>query len=136
MNRERHRPVLTGRRAAITSGILFLALGGGAVGVVTTSTAGTAPAATVSYCTASRAVDEYRGHDHAQVVALLERVQQRAPIEIAPVVRQLRGDHPTSVAFRAAQTTWTHYNTNHCCNCIGGPNVPQLASNPAARSTP
>ncbi|HSO94802.1 MAG TPA: hypothetical protein VLV81_02045 [Acidimicrobiia bacterium] len=126
----------TGRRAAVASGILFLVLGGVAVGVVTTRTASPSSAATVSYCSASRTLDEYRGHDHAQVVALLERIQQRAPVEIAPVVRQLRADRPTSAAFRAAHTSWTRYNTNHCCSCVGGPNLPQLASTPPARSTP
>lgn len=128
--------MLTRRRVAIASGALFMALGGVVVGVVTASTASPASPGAVSYCSASRAVDDYRGHDHAHVVALLERVQQRAPVDIAPVVARLLTDRPTSPAFRAAHTTWTHYNTNHCCSCIGGPNVPQLATNPAARSTP
>jgi hypothetical protein len=138
MTRDPGRPrVKTRRRTAIAAGALLMAIGGAAIGVViTTTAASTASARSVSYCSASRSVDEYRGHDHAHLSALLEQVQRRAPAEIAPVVVQMRKDRPTSAAFNEAQGAWNHFNTNHCCSCIGGPNIPQLASNTSSRPAP
>jgi hypothetical protein len=131
------RPRVTTRRKAIAAGALMVAIGGAAIGVVITTTApSTASAGSVSYCSASRSVDEYHGHDQARLTALLEQVQSRAPAEIAPVVVQMRKDRPTSAAFGGAERTWSHFNTNHCCSCIGGPNIPQLASTPAPNPAP
>jgi len=114
-----------------------LVIGGAAIGVVITTTgASTASAGSVSYCDASRSVDEYRGHDHAHFTVLLEQVQRHAPTEIAGVVAQMRKHRPTSAAFSEAQGTWNHYNTNHCCSCIGGPNIPQLATNTSSSPRP
>lgn len=136
MTEEPRRPRATTRRKAIAAGALMMAIGG-AIGVVMTTTApSTASAGSVSYCSASRNVDEYHGHDQARLTALLEQVQSRAPAEIAPVVVQMRKDRPTSAAFSLAERTWSHFNTNHCCSCIGGPNIPQLASTPAPKPAP
>jgi len=137
MTAEPRRPRVTTRRKAIAAGALMLALGGAAIGVVITTTApGTASAGSVSYCNAARSVDEYHGHDQARLTALLEQVQSRAPAEIAPVVVQMRRHRPTSAAFGIAERTWSTFNTNHCCSCIGGPNIPQLASTPAPKPAP
>lgn len=120
----------TGRRGrVIAARALLVAITGAAVGVVLTVTAASPGGArTISYCSASRAVDNYHGHDHAYLVTLLEQVQRRAPAEIASTVVAMRAARPSSAAFRAARTVWAHYNTNHCCTCIGGPGLPQLAS--------
>ena len=116
-------------RNAVAAGVLLLALAGAAGGVVlVATTASPGGAAAISYCSASRSVDEYHGRDHAHLVTLLERVQRRAPAEIASVVAAMRQAHPTSVAFSAARGAWSRYNTNHCCTCIGASGIPQLAS--------
>jgi hypothetical protein len=130
------RRVTRRRRKAVAAGVLLVALAGVAGGVVLTATAASpGGAAAISYCAASRNVDEYHGRDHAHLVALLERVQRRAPAEIASVVEAMRRAHPTSAAFSAARSVWSHYNTNHCCSCIGGPSIPQLASTvPSSRA--
>jgi len=109
-------------------GVLLAVIAGAAWGVVlTASAARSSGAAAVSYCSAARSVDAYHGRDHAHLVALLERVQRRAPTEIAPVVVAMRQARPTSAAFSAVRSAWARYNTNHCCSCIGAPGIPQLA---------
>jgi hypothetical protein len=134
---RRQARVTTRRRRAIAAGVLLMAIGGVVIGVVITATRpSTAGAGSVSYCDASRSVDEYRGHNRARLTALLERVQRRAPAEIAPVVVTMRRERPTSAAFSAAKSAWNHFNTNHCCSCIGGPNIPQLASNGSSNAAP
>jgi hypothetical protein len=116
---------------------IAIAIAGAALGVVVTATAaGPGGAAAISYCSAARNVDEYHGHDHAHLVAFLERVQRRAPMEIASVVVAMRQARPTSVAFSAARSAWSHYNTNHCCSCIGSPSIPQLTSTLPPSRTP
>lgn len=117
------------RRRAIAAGALLVAVAGATVGVVLTVTAASPGGAkTISYCNASRTVDDYHGHDDAHLATLLGQVQRRAPGEISSTVGAMRAARPTSAAFRAARTVWAHYNTNHCCTCIGGPGLPQLAS--------
>jgi hypothetical protein len=124
------------RRRAVAAGVLLVAVAGAAFGLVLTATAAsTGAAAAISYCGVSRSVDEYHGRDHAHLVALLERVQRRAPTEIAPVVAAMRQARPTSAAFDAARSAWSHYNTNHCCSCIGSSSVPQLTSTVPPRAT-
>ena len=125
------------RRRAVATGVLLVAIVGAAFGVVLTATAASpGGAAAISYCSAARSVDEYHGRDHAHLVALLERVQRRAPTEIASVVVAMRQARPTSAAFSAARSAWSHYNTNHCCSCIGSPSVPQLTSTVPPHRTP
>jgi hypothetical protein len=125
-----HAPRVTSRRRkAIGAGVLLVAIGAVALGVViTTTTAPTSRAAAISYCSASRRVDEYGGHDRTHLAVLLERVQRRAPAEIAPVVAAMRVGGPTSAGFRAATSAWNRYNTDHCCTCLGNPSLPQLVS--------
>lgn len=89
---------------------------------------GTRSAAATSYCSASRSVDDYHGHQAAHLAPLLERVARAAPAEIGPVVATMRRTAPTAPAFAAARAVWSRYNTNHCCTCIGGPSVPQVVS--------
>lgn len=33
---------------------------------------------------------------------------------------------PGSARYRSAEWSWSQYNTNHCCDCLGGPNIPQI----------
>jgi hypothetical protein len=125
------------RRTTVAAGVLLLALAGAAGGVVlVATTASPGGAAAISYCSASRSVDEYHGRDHAHLVTLLERVQRRAPAEIASVVVAMRQARPTSVTFSAARNAWSHYNTNHCCSCIGAPGAPQLTPTVPPSRTP
>jgi hypothetical protein len=125
-----HAPRVTSRhRKAIAAGVLLVAIGAAALGVVVTATVvSTGRAAAISYCSASRRVDEYRGHDRTHLAVLLERVQRRAPAEIAPVVAAMRVGGPTSAGFGAASRAWNRYNTDHCCTCLGSPSLPQLVS--------
>lgn len=39
----------------------------------------------------------------------------------------MRSTRIDSAAYRSAEQAWRRYDTNHCCTCIGGPNLPQLA---------
>jgi len=122
-----HRP--RRRRQAVVATVLVGAVIGAIAGVVigVVGVSGDTAAAT-SYCSAAHRVDEYRGHDAGHLVSLLDRVQQVAPAEIAPVVATMRHTGVTSPAFGAARTAWGRFNTNHCCTCIGGPNLPQVVS--------
>jgi hypothetical protein len=124
----RGRWVTRRRRNTVAAGVLVVAIAGATCGAVLAATAASPSGAAISYCTAARSVDEYHGRDHAHLVVLLERVQRRAPAEIAAVVDAMRRARPSTVALSAARSAWTRYNTNHCCSCIGAPGVPQLAS--------
>lgn len=114
--------------AVIVAALLFAVVGVGVGVVLTVTAARPGGAKTISYCSAARSVDSYHGHDHAHLAPLLERVQRSAPADIASAVIAMRVARPNSAAYQAARTVWDHYNTNHCCTCIGGPGIPQLAS--------
>jgi hypothetical protein len=120
-----HRPH---RRPAIVATVVVAIIGAIAGVVIAVVGVSGDPAAAASYCSAARRVDDYRGPDAGHLVSLLDRVQQLAPAEIAPVVATMRHTDVASPAFGAARTAWGHYNTNHCCTCIGGPNLPQVVS--------
>jgi epoxyqueuosine reductase QueG len=108
---------------------MVVALLGAALGlVISVTSVSSGSAAATSYCTAARGVDDYHGNQKARLAPLLDRVQHLAPVEIASVVTTMRATNPRSAAFAAAKATWGHFNTNHCCSCIGGPNVPQVVS--------
>lgn len=119
----RRRSVLTAT-VVVGAGIALI-LG---VTIIATGATTNRSASATSYCGASRSVDDYHGHQRAHFVSLLEQVQRLAPTEIRPVVATMRRSDLSSPAFRAARTTWGRFNTNHCCSCIGGPNVPQVAT--------
>jgi len=110
---------------SVLVGVVLGAIVGVVIGIVGVSGN---PAAATSYCSAARRVDDYRGHDAGHLVSLLDRVEHLAPKEIAPVVATMRHTDVASPAFGAARTAWGRYNTNHCCTCIGGPNLPQVVS--------
>ena len=121
--RTRRRSVLTA--TMIVGAGIALILG---VTIIATGATTSRSASAASYCGAARSVDDYRGDQRAHLVSLLEQVQRLAPTEIRPVVATMRRSDLSSPAFRAARTAWGRFNTNHCCSCIGGPNVPQVAS--------
>lgn len=108
---------------ALASGVLTVAL------VVTTTDASDA-ATKPSYCAAARTFDEYRGGRTATVRALLGRALRIAPTDIVPTIRTMRAVREPSPNFDAAKAVWTHYNTNHCCTCLGGPNAPRVLAPP------
>ena len=58
--------------------------------------------------------------------ALLGRVLSVAPPEMVPLVETMRAAAPQSARYAAANATWSRYNTDHCCECIGGTSVPHL----------
>jgi hypothetical protein len=117
------------RRAFAVATIVVVALLGTALGVgLSVTGVTTGRAAATSYCAAARGVDDYHGLQAARLAPLLDRVQQLAPPEIASVVATMRSESPRSPEFAAARSVWSHFNTNHCCTCIGGSSVPQLAS--------
>jgi hypothetical protein len=135
--RPPHRWRMSGRRGKAAAVLLLVTVAGATVGVaLTVTTASSGAARAVSYCSASRTVDNYHGHDAARLVSLLEDVRRHAPVEIASTVALMRAARPSSAAFRAARTAWDRYNTNHCCTCIGGPGVPQLASTAPPNRSP
>ena len=79
----------------------------------------------MSYCQASKALTDYHGHQAATLEPLLHRVAALAPADVAAEVRVMRATRVGSPRFETADQAWARYNTDHCCTCIGGPNVPQ-----------
>jgi hypothetical protein len=77
-----------------------------------------------SYCDAARAVDDYHGRRAATLGALLDRVVELAPADIAPEARTMRASRANRARYATAEQAWSRYNTNHCCACIGGPSAP------------
>jgi hypothetical protein len=116
------------RRAVLLVAALLLAVTGSVLGLLLSTTSEGAPAAASSYCDASRAVLDYHGHDGGRAAALLDRVAQLAPTDIAPEVRVMRASRPSSSRYDGARLAWRRYDTNHCCDCIGGPNVPVVVT--------
>ena len=114
---------------ALAVGSVLLAGLGSAVAVGLSSPAGGHhPGSGASYCDAARAVDDYHGHRAATLAALLDRVAQVAPVDIASEVRTMRASRAHGARYDAAERVWSRYNTNHCCTCIGGPNAPVIAT--------
>ena len=118
------RPSRRARRAAALG---LVAVAGAVLGLaLTVGAAGGHAASATSYCQAAKALAEYRGHAASAIDPLLARVAARAPVDIAPEVRVMRSTRIDSGAYRAARQAWTRYDTDHCCTCIGGPNLPQV----------
>ena len=100
------------------------------VGPAMTTTDASSAATKPSYCSASRAVDDYRGIRTTTVRALLGRALRLAPREIAPTIRSMRAAPEPSLTYDTARAVWSRYNTDNCCTCLGGPNAPHLLVSP------
>ncbi|HEV2993051.1 MAG TPA: hypothetical protein VG012_01465 [Acidimicrobiia bacterium] len=125
----RRRWARPSRRGRWTAGVALVAVAvaGTVLGLVLTVGSGSSRAASAtSYCQAAKVLTQYAGHDAARIDPLLTEVAARAPHDIAPEVHVMRSTRIDSTAYRTARQAWTRYDTNHCCTCIGGPNMPQV----------
>ena len=115
------------RRVRWAAGLALVAVAGTVlVLVLAVGAGGTRAASATSYCQAAKALTRYAGRDEARIDPLLTQVAALAPRDIAAEVHVMRATRIDSRAYVTARQAWTHYDTNHCCTCIGGPNLPQL----------
>ncbi len=118
----------TSRRVRWVAGLAVVAVAGTVLGVaLTVGSGGGSAASATSYCQVAKVLTDYRGHEAATIDPLLTRVDALAPVDVRPAVRVMRSTRIDSAAYRSAEQAWRRYDTNHCCTCIGGPNLPQLA---------
>lgn len=115
------------RRVRWAGGLALVAIAGTVLGLLLTVGSGASRAASAtSYCQTAKVLTQYGGHDPTRIDPLLTQVAALAPHDIAPVVQVMRSTRVDSTAYLTARQAWTRYDTNHCCTCIGGPNLPQV----------
>lgn len=89
--------------------------------------AATSASTTTPYCETARAALMYEGTDTAERTALLDRVVDAAPDEVASTVRRVRGARPGTAGYTRAKHLWDYYNNTHCCQCIGALSAPEIS---------
>ena len=114
--------MIKGRLATAGVIVLLAAAGGGAAVAVSSGAdsgdAGAKGRAT-SYCEAAREVSWADPKDDESLGGRLDRALALAPPKVRPTIRAMQRSAGGSDAYAGAQATFTTFNTNHCCECIG-----------------
>ena len=120
----------TGPVALVMISLAFgvVVTGSGAVGAVPA----TSPRPAGSYCQAALAVAQFQGRDGARLDGLIDRALARAHAEPVAThsLRTMRTAELHSKVFAVARSSFTAYNTGHCCECHAAPAAPELLAPP------
>ena len=114
---------MTRARLATAAIVVLLAAAGGGAALAVTSDAdrgdGAPEAQPTSYCDAALAVAHTDPQNSDRVATRLDRALALAPSKVRAAIRAMQRATDGSDDYAAAQATFTTFNTNHCCGCIG-----------------